>query len=87
MTLHGNDILHKLKNAVVMAAVHDENGRRVHLAYAPVTFNDVYDFDAEANRIARLKFWGPVIIISCLAIAVIVYICFARAVIKNTSGN
>lgn len=65
-----------------MASVLDENGRRVHLAYAPITFGQVYDFDEEAIRIAKLKFYGPVIVITCLVFAVVLYVCFARQVVK-----
>ena len=48
--MKGNDIFKNLRNAVVMAHVYRKNAEPLTLVYAPVGFDQVFDYDTQLQR-------------------------------------
>ena len=47
LLIRGNGHLKHLKSAVVMADIIVDGGEPIHLAYAPVNFEENFDFDGK----------------------------------------
>ena len=44
--VEGNDVFRNLKNAVIMAHVYTKGAEPTTLVYAPVSFDEVFDYDS-----------------------------------------
>ena len=63
LLIRGNGHLKHLKSAVVMADIIVDGGEPIHLAYAPVNFEENFDFDGKEAMMQRLFIFGGIVVV------------------------